>query len=114
MHRRRFIESALLGALAVYGDAAAVSATPVRRGPGLGGFHVGQRFRSACGRSLDLVEVTAQPGPSRSHAYRLRFEGEACAVLDEGTHWLYGPRGQTALFLQPSKRGVVAWFNQLA
>lgn len=114
MHRRRFIESALLGALAVCGDAAGVPVATGKVGNGVAGFVVGQRFRSACGRSLELVEIQAQPGSSRCTAYRLRFEGDACVALREGTHWLDGPRGPTALFLQPAKQGVVAWFNQLA
>lgn len=82
----------------------------------LGGttYRVGQRFRSACGRELRLESIDQEQVGASTHSYRLRFAGDACTALVEGTHELHGPDGHVSLFLQPaSDQRLVAWFNQL-
>lgn len=114
MKRRHFLShAAALGALAV--AAHGLQARPLVQAA-LGGttYRVGQRFRTACGRQLRLESIDEEQVAARTHSYRLRFCGDACAALQEGTHELDGPRGRVALFLQPaSGQRMVAWFNHL-
>ena len=114
MDRRHFIRGSVFA-----GTGAALTAvTPLKALAGdavvAGGYRVGQRYRSACGRELVLETIDEQRLTPRSRSYRLCFHGEACKALGEGTHSLSGPNGDVSLFLQPSVNGgLVAWFNHL-
>ena len=112
MNRRHFIGGSMLA------GATFAAASPLKALAGdavvSGGYRVGQHYRSVCGRELVLETIDEQRLTPRTRSYRLCFRGEACTVLDEGTHTLSGPNGEVALFLQPSvSGGLVAWFNHL-
>ncbi|MCK7594968.1 twin-arginine translocation signal domain-containing protein [Pseudomarimonas salicorniae] len=107
MSRRRFLSTASLAALA------AVTAPPAWAGlcAPVGSWRVGDSFRSGCGRPLRLVAIEAELRQGACRSFALRFQGEGCQFLDEGLHRLDGPQGEVDLFLQPSRDGLVAWFN---
>ena len=116
MDRRHFLRGSVLAGTGAAFAAASPLKALARDAAVAGGYRVGQRYRSACGRELRLEAIDQQRLSRRSNSYRLCFRGEACAALGEGTHVLMsGPNGEVTLFLQASADGgLVAWFNHLA